>query len=210
MNYKRTLVSALCWNLLLSCVHADDWPQWQGPDRNAISKEAGLLKEWPKEGPPLAWKVQGLGGGYSAPAVAAGRIFGMSNRGDEEVVWARSEKDGKELWTTPLGPAGQQGPPQGKEGPGCTPTVDGERLYALGLRGNLYRLPDEYVLALTTMCGHGLISSNFAKKMIDLVKEKRLTAEKGACYMAKFCRCGAFNVSRAIHILRDAKTSAGI
>ena len=36
-----------------------DWPQWQGPDRNAISKERGLLKEWPKDGPPLAWKMQG-------------------------------------------------------------------------------------------------------------------------------------------------------
>src|SRR5438270_13370314 len=77
-----------------------DWPQWQGPDRNAVAKETGLLKEWPKDGPPLAWKIKGLGGGYSAPSVAAGRIFGMSNRGDEEVVWALDEKNGKELWAT--------------------------------------------------------------------------------------------------------------
>lgn len=82
--------------------------------------------------------------------------------------------------------------------------------YALGFRGNLYRLPDEYVLALTTMCGHGLISGNFAKKMLDLVKERRLTPEKAAGYMAKFCRCGAFNVSRAVHILSNARTSAGV
>jgi hypothetical protein len=47
-----------------------DWPQWQGPERNAVSKETGLLQEWPKDGPPLAWKVKGLGGGYSAPSVA--------------------------------------------------------------------------------------------------------------------------------------------
>ena len=40
----------------------------------AISQETGLLKEWPKDGPPLAWKVTGLGGGYSSPAVASGRI----------------------------------------------------------------------------------------------------------------------------------------
>jgi outer membrane protein assembly factor BamB len=114
-----------------------DWPQWQGPDRNAISKETGLLREWPKDGPPLAWKVNGLGGGYSAPSIAAGRIFGMSNRGDEEVVWALSEADGKELWVTRLGPAFREGPPQGSEGPGCTPTVDGQRLYVLGLGGDL-------------------------------------------------------------------------
>jgi outer membrane protein assembly factor BamB len=114
-----------------------DWPQWQGPDRSAVSREHGLLKEWPKDGPPLAWKIKGLGGGYSAPSIAAGRIFGMSNRGDKEVVWALSEMDGKELWVTPLGPAFRQSRPQGKEGPGCTPTVDGERLYVLGLGGDL-------------------------------------------------------------------------
>ena len=77
--------------------------------------------------------------------------------------------------------------------------------YALGFRGNLYRLPDQHVLALTTMCGHGLIASNFAKKMIDMVKEKRLTPEKATSYMAKFCVCGAFNTSRAVRILREAR-----
>lgn len=79
--------------------------------------------------------------------------------------------------------------------------------YALGFRGNLYRLPDQYVLALTTMCGHGLIASNFAKKMIDRVKEKRLDPEKAARYMAKFCVCGAFNTSRAVRILCEARMS---
>jgi hypothetical protein len=78
------------------------------------------------------------------------------------------------------------------------------------LPGNLYLLPDEYVLGLTTMCGHGLISSNFAKKLVDSVKEKRLTPEKAAGYLAKFCRCGAFNTTRAVHILEKARTSAGL
>ena len=114
-----------------------DWPQWQGPDRNAISKEKGLLKEWPKAGPPLAWKITGLGGGESAPSIAAGRIYGMSNRGADEVVWALSEKDGKTIWVTRLGPAFQQQEPPGKDGPGCTPTVDGERLYVIGLGGDV-------------------------------------------------------------------------
>ena len=114
-----------------------DWPQWQGPDRNAVSKERGLLKEWTKDGPPLAWKVNGLGGGYSGPSIVAGRIFGMSNRGNDEVVWALSNTDGKTLWVTRLGPAFRQRPAQGKEGPGCTPTVDGELLYVLGLGGDL-------------------------------------------------------------------------
>ena len=134
---------AWCLALLVtSAVFAEspetfDWPQWQGPDRNAVSKERGLLNEWPQAGPPLAWKINGLGGGDSAPAIAAGRIFGMSNRGDDEAVWALSETDGGTLWTARLGPAFRQGRRQGKEGPGCTPTVDGELLYVLGMGGNL-------------------------------------------------------------------------
>lgn len=131
------LISLLSWAILSSAASAEDWPQWQGPGRNAVSKETGLLKEWPKDGPPLAWKIKGLGGGYSGPSIAAGRIFGMSNRGDDEVVWALSEPDGKELWATRLGPALKQSWPQGKEGPGCTPTIDGERLYVEGLAGDV-------------------------------------------------------------------------
>jgi outer membrane protein assembly factor BamB len=114
-----------------------DWPQWQGPDRNAVSKEHGLLKEWTKDGPPIAWKIKGLGGGYSAPSIAAGRIFGMSTRGGDEVVWALSETDGKTLWTSRIGTAYRGGGSQGNEGPACSPTVDGDRLYVVGLGGDL-------------------------------------------------------------------------
>ncbi|HOX03869.1 MAG TPA: PQQ-binding-like beta-propeller repeat protein [Verrucomicrobiota bacterium] len=137
VDYRRTLIGALCSTILVPCALADDWPQWQGPDRNAISKETGLLKEWPKDGPSLAWKIKGLGGGYSGASIAAGRIFGMSNRGEDEVVWALSEKDGKELWVARLGPAFNQRASQGREGPACTPTVDGERLYVEGLAGDV-------------------------------------------------------------------------
>ncbi|MBL7187872.1 MAG: PQQ-like beta-propeller repeat protein [Phycisphaerae bacterium] len=114
-----------------------DWPQWRGPNRDGKSSEVGLLKEWPSDGPPLAWKIDKLGGGYSAPAITAGRILGISNRGEDEVVWALSETDGKELWVTRLGPALAQQASQGKEGPACTPTVDGDRLYVEGLGGNV-------------------------------------------------------------------------
>ena len=116
---------------------AFDWPQWQGPDRNAISRETGLLKKWPKEGPRLVWKAEKLGGGYSAPSISAGRIFGMSFREQDEVVWALDEATGKELWSTRIAEAKEPKKPQGKEGSHCTPTVDGDVLYALGFYGDL-------------------------------------------------------------------------
>jgi alcohol dehydrogenase (cytochrome c) len=114
-----------------------DWPQWQGPDRTAHSKETGLLKEWPKDGPPLAWKITGLGGGDSTPSIANGRIYGMSTRGQDEFVWALSEKDGKEIWAVKVAPALRQNFHQSQEGPSATPTVDGDRLYVVGLAGNV-------------------------------------------------------------------------
>ena len=135
----QTMLGAVATVALASAAAAAqfDWPQWQGPGRNAHSAETGLLKEWPKDGPPLSWKVQGLGGGDSTPSIANGRIFGMSHRGDDEMVWALSEKDGKELWAVRIGPAFTTSWHQSKEGPSATPTVDGDRLYVLGLAGNL-------------------------------------------------------------------------
>ncbi|MEM7386314.1 MAG: PQQ-binding-like beta-propeller repeat protein, partial [Verrucomicrobiota bacterium] len=113
-----------------------DWPQWQGPDRNALSKETGLLQTWPEDGPSLAWKMSDLGTGYSAPAIAGGRIYGMSKVDDQdEVVWARSEKDGTGIWQKKIGAAEEGGMRQGIEGAGCTPTVDGDRLFVIGHGG---------------------------------------------------------------------------
>ena len=43
-----------------------DWPQWHGPDRNNISKEVGLLTQWPSSGPKLVWSARGLGNGYGS------------------------------------------------------------------------------------------------------------------------------------------------
>lgn len=129
---------AWCLILILPAVAiADDWPQWQGPNRNAISPEKGLLQQWPEAGPPLAWRVDGLGGGDSAPAIAGGKLFGMSSRDGKEIVWARSEASGQEIWATALGDAVEQRMSQSKEGPGCTPSVDGDRIYVIGMGGTV-------------------------------------------------------------------------
>ena len=76
--------------------------------------------------------------------------------------------------------------------------------YSIGFRGRLDRLPDATTLELSTMCGHGMLSANFAKKMIEWVKENRRTPEQAARYMARFCMCGVFNVSRAERVLKQA------
>ena len=114
-----------------------DWPQFRGPSRDLISADTGLLEQWPAEGPRLVWKADGLGGGYSAPSIVRGRIFGMSYRGDDEVVWALDRASGKEIWKTRIAEANVQISSEARAGSSCTPTIDGDRLYALGVSGDL-------------------------------------------------------------------------
>lgn len=117
--------------------HAGNWPQWQGPNRDAISPEKGLLKSWPAGGPKLVWRATGLGGGNSTPSVAGGRIYGMSYSGQDETIWAVSEQDGKPLWKVRIAPANFNIGRQAHDGSGGTPTISGNRLYALGVSGDL-------------------------------------------------------------------------
>lgn len=112
-----------------------DWPQWQGPQRDNRCFEKGLLQSWPAKGPKLFWAVTGIGEGYSAPTVAQGRVFGLSYRGDREVVWALNAANGEELWTKPIAAANRQ--IEFNQGSRSSVTVDGEYLYALGVSGDL-------------------------------------------------------------------------
>ena len=110
-----------------------EWPQWRGPNRDAVSGETGLLQSWPAPGPPLAWKAAGVGAGYSSLAVAGGRIYTLGDVNGSQVVIAKSVADGKTLWTARLGAAwvDEMGGARG------TPTVDGDGVYAIGTEGDL-------------------------------------------------------------------------
>ena len=114
-----------------------NWPQWRGPDRTGLSTEKGLLKSWPAEGPKLLWRANGLGGGNSTPSIAGGKIFGTSWQGEDEVVWAVSEADGKPLWKTKIAAANRSIGRQAQDGAAGTPTVEGNRVYAIGESGDL-------------------------------------------------------------------------
>ncbi|MBI1788915.1 MAG: PQQ-like beta-propeller repeat protein [Acidobacteria bacterium] len=123
---------------ILTPAVAADWPQWRGPQRNGISQESGLLKQWPKQGPALLWQLTDVGDGYATPAVVGPRLYLLSNRGmDHEAVQALSVQDGKPVWSVRIGNVGNpnQEPPYPMAR--STPTVDGDALYALGSDGDL-------------------------------------------------------------------------
>ncbi|MBS0264669.1 MAG: PQQ-like beta-propeller repeat protein [Planctomycetes bacterium] len=108
----------------------DVWPQWRGPQRDGASQEKGLLQTWSSKGPPLAWKTDGLGAGYSSVAIAQGKIFTMGNRGGSNYVLARELDNGKAIWASPVGESTG-------DHPASTPTVDGEFVYAVGPQGDI-------------------------------------------------------------------------
>ncbi len=137
MQSRWFLLVAGIVGLFAIAAGAADWPQWRGPERTGISKETGLLKDWPKDGPTLLWQLKDIGYGYSTPAVVGPRLYLISNKGDnDEFVQAREAKNGEQVWTRRIG---KVGPNQLQPYPGArsTPTVDGNVLYALGSDGDL-------------------------------------------------------------------------
>ena len=111
-----------------------DWSQWRGPDRTGISRETGLLKEWPQGGPRLLWSINGLGEGYGSVAIKADRIFTQGIQSGKSAVFCLNRADGKTVWVAPLGP--RLGHGKGN-GPRATPTIDNDRVYALSENGDL-------------------------------------------------------------------------
>ncbi len=106
-----------------------DWAQWRGPNRDGISTETGLLKSWAAGGPSEAYRTAGLGGGFSSVAISDGRVFTMGKFGDETRLLALNAENGEILWQTPVGRGGDR--------PNCTPTVDGDLVFAVSHAGDL-------------------------------------------------------------------------
>ncbi len=137
MKPRLLLLVVVSLGIVALSASAADWPQWRGPQRNGSSAETGLQQAWAPDGPQLLWQVQDIGHGYSTPAVVGDRLYLLSNQGtDDESVKAFAVADGKPVWSSRIG---KVGPNEGPQYPGArsTPTVDGERLVALGSDGDL-------------------------------------------------------------------------
>ena len=152
----RTIATALLTVLttLTASASSGHWPQWRGPDRTDVSKETGLLKSWPEGGPKRVWLFQNAGLGYAGPSIVAGKLFTMGIRDNAEQLIAVDANEGKELWAAKIGEALKN---NWGDGPRGTPTVDGDRVYALSGRGDLIcaSVADGKILWQRTMKEHG-------------------------------------------------------
>lgn len=127
-----------CLMLLLcaTLAAAADWPGFRGPERTGLSAEAGLLKAWPGGAPKLLWQSDKAGLGYAGLAVVGGTVYTMGARGEDEYLLALDDK-GQEKWAAKIGPLFDFKANQWSRGPNATPTVDGDRIYALSSKGML-------------------------------------------------------------------------
>ena len=132
---------------------AVDWPEWRGPNRDGISAETGLLTSWPEGGPPLLWTTRGLGEGFASFGVSGGKVFTQGQSEGQQFLIALDEESGEILWRTPNGDTFHE---RRGGGPRGTPTVDGDRVYALGSNGDL--------LCARTSDGERLWSTNLLER----------------------------------------------
>ena len=95
-NY--TLPFVLLLNLSQAAL-GSDWPQFRGPNRDDVSRETGLLKSWPEDGPPLVWHIKGLGSGYSTVSIAGDRIYTLGNKDNVSKVFALGRNKGDVVWS---------------------------------------------------------------------------------------------------------------
>ncbi len=136
---RRITLGVLIVSLCSPAAFADDWPQWRGPRRDGIWREAGIVARLPAETLAPVWRTP-IGPGYAGPAVAAGRVFVLDRQRNEnlERVVCLDAKTGAALWTHAY-------PCRYKDisfdsGPRATPTVAGDKVYTLGTMGNLHCL----------------------------------------------------------------------
>lgn len=142
------LVAPLAFAVVVAGVRGEDWPQWQGPQRDAVWRETGILDKFPEGGPKVLWRAP-LQGGYSGPAVAGDRVYVTDFQTDgerkndpgarpeltgTERVHCLDAKTGQTIWMHVYACTYRISYPAG---PRTTPTVQGGKVYTLGAEGDL-------------------------------------------------------------------------
>lgn len=118
-----------------SADHRASWPQWMGARRDGVNR-ATAIQPWGEAGPTIAWRVE-VGVGYSVPSVVGERLYVMGNEDGEDIIRCLKVADGSEVWRFSYA---CHGGGAGWPGTRISPTVDGERLYVMSLKGQIHCL----------------------------------------------------------------------
>ena len=138
----RTLAVGFCFLLLAFDVHAEDWPQWRGRNRDGVWNESGILQNFSAGGLKVRWRTP-VGPGWSSPVVAGGRVYLTDMRLEKPRAWERircfKESTGEQLWSREselVYPEWAFIPEHGG-GPAATPIVEEGKIYSLGRSGQV-------------------------------------------------------------------------
>ena len=157
----------------------DDWPGFLGPDRDGKSREKGIATDW-SEGLPILWTHE-IGEGYSAPSVAAGRVFVFDRHGDLDRLTALNSETGKEQWrvefeTDYVDSYGYS------NGPRASAVIDDDRVYTYGAKGKLrcFQVVDgELLWEVDTSQRFGVVQNFFGVGSTPAIEGDLLIAQVG-------------------------------
>ena len=116
---------------------AQDWPQWRGPDRDAVVPNFDVPSSWP-DALTQQWSLD-VGLGYASPVLVGNSIYMFTREGDTEVMRSLNANTGEAIWTTSYEAPFDMNPSTARHraGPKSTPTYSNGRLFAHGMTGNV-------------------------------------------------------------------------
>jgi outer membrane protein assembly factor BamB len=131
---RRALILLIIITPAISIMNAQDWPQYYGPNRDAISSQKGIIRSWPQQGPEILW-TSNIGIGFGGPVIKDGRVY-LLDRDDKvgDKLRCFDFSNGKELWSFNYDAPGSVMFP----GSRSVPALDGNYIYTCGPYGNLY------------------------------------------------------------------------
>jgi outer membrane protein assembly factor BamB len=134
MKQSKIFISVIVMLICISNIHAQDWPQYLGPNRNGVSTQKNILRTWPEKGPQVLWTI-GVGIGFGGPVIKDGKVY-LLDRDDKvgDNLRCFDLSSGKELWNFSYKAPGSVMFP----GSRSVPTIDGNRIYSVGPYGDLY------------------------------------------------------------------------
>jgi outer membrane protein assembly factor BamB len=157
-----------------------DWARFLGPTGDGKSPETGIVKTWPKEGPPLLWQAP-VGEGYAAPSIASGRLYVFDRRGNKARLTSMNARTGDEVWRSEY-PTAYEDLYQFSDGPRAVPVIDGDRVYTFGAEGRLRCLAvkDGALLwEVDTAAVFGVVQNFFGAGSVPVVEGDLLIAAIG-------------------------------
>ena len=153
-----------------------DWPQWRGPMRDGVSTETNLLDKWPENGPPLAWKMTGIGRGLAAIVVLKGRFYMVGDRENTATLQCYNLADQKPIWACKVGP-------KWNDGERASPAIDGDALFGMTGEGDVYCVGLDGKLRWTKSSkrdfGGSLMNPQYGYTQTPLVDDKRVIVNPG-------------------------------